>query len=139
MHILDTDILTHLHAGNPRVINHLQKIEDSSVCITVITKIELLQGRFDFLLKAATGNELKRAQQWLHLTEELLSQIVVIPFDDAALNQFDRLRRDKKFKKIVHADILIASIALANRATIVARNIRHFRQIPNLDVVNWLA
>lgn len=138
MHILDTDILTHLYAGHPRVINRLQNLEDSPVCITIITKIELLQGRFAFLLKAANGNELKRAQQWLHRTEELLSQIVVIPFDEAALTQFDRLRSSTKLGKIGHADKLIASIALANRATIVTRNIRHFRQIPNLNVVNWI-
>jgi len=138
MHILDTDILTHLYAGHPRVINRLQNLENSSVCITIVTKIELLQGRFAFLLKAATGNELKRAQQWLLRTEELLSQIVVIPFDEAALNQFDRLRSNAKFGKIGHADKLIASIALANRATVVTRNIRHFRQIPNLNVVNWI-
>ena len=64
MHILDTDTLTHLYAGHPRVINRLKKIEDPDVCTTIITKIELLRGRFDFLLKAATGDELTRAQQF---------------------------------------------------------------------------
>jgi len=65
MHILDTDTLTHLYAGHQRVINRLKNLEDPEVCTTIITKIELLRGRFDFLLKAATGNELIRAQQWL--------------------------------------------------------------------------
>lgn len=138
MYILDTDILTHLYAGHSRVINRLQNIEDSSICITIITKIEMLQGRFSFLLKAATAIEIKKAQHWLQLTEELLSQIVVIPFDEAALNQFERLRYSSKLKKIGHADILIASIALANHATIVTRNTRHFQQIPNLKAVNWM-
>ena len=34
-------------------------------------------------------------------------------------------------------DLLIASIALAQRATLVTRNLRHFRQIPALNVENW--
>ena len=90
------------------------------------------------MLKAATGDELSRAQQWLNRTEELLSQIVIIPFNEAALIQFDRMRITKKYRKIGRADLLIASIALAHRATIVTRNIRHFQQIPNLNLVNWV-
>ncbi len=138
MHILDTDTLTHLYAGHPRIIDRLKNIEDPDICTTIITKIELLRGRFDFLLKAATGDELSRAQQWLNRTEELLSQIVIIPFNEAALIQFDRMRITKKYRKIGRADLLIASIALAHRATIVTRNIRHFQQIPNLNLVNWV-
>lgn len=138
MHILDSDTLTHLYAGHPGVINRLKSLEDPDVCTTIITKIELLRGRFDFLLKAATGDELNRAQQWLYRTEELLSQIVIIPFNEASLIQFDRLRITKKYRKIGRADLLIASIALAHRATIVTRNIRHFQQIPNLNLVNWV-
>ena len=140
MHILDTDTLTHLYAGNQRVINRLKNLEDPDVCTTIITKIELLRGRFDFMLKAATGNELIRirAQQWLYRTEELLSQTIIIPFDEAALTQFDRLRIKKKYRKIGRADLLIASIALSHRATVVTRNVRHFRQIPNLNLVNWV-
>lgn len=138
MHILDTDTLTHLYAGNQSVINRLKNLEDPDVCATIITKIELLRGRFDFLLKADTTKDLIRAQQWLYRTEELLSQIVIVPLDEAALVQFDRLRIKKKFRKIGRADLLIASIALAHRATIVTRNVRHFRQVPNLNLVNWV-
>ena len=32
----------------------------------------------------------------------------------------------------------IASIALVHQATLVTRNLRHFRQVPGLKVVNWL-
>ena len=138
MHILDTDILTHLYAGHPHVIHSLQNINDPDVCTTIVTKVELLRGRFDFLLKAATSAELLRAQQWLYRTEELLSQIVVIPFNEASLNQFDRLRAGKKFQKMGRADLLIAGIALSHRATLVTRNIRHFQRIPNLKLVNWV-
>jgi tRNA(fMet)-specific endonuclease VapC len=138
MHLLDTDTLTYLHAGHPRVVQHLRELADPDVGTTIITKIELLRGRFDFVLKAATGSELLRAQQLLARTEELLAQIPVIPMDEASAAQFDRLRATKKLRKIGRADMLIASIALAHRATLVTRNVRHFKQIPGLAVINWV-
>src|SRR5262245_10620810 len=126
MHLLDTDTLTHLHAGNPQVIAHLRAVDDPVVGTTIVTKSELLRGRIDFLLKAATGAELLRAQQRFTRTEELLAQILIVPFDETAATQFDRLRANKAYRKIGRADLLIASIVLANRATLVTRNVRHF-------------
>jgi tRNA(fMet)-specific endonuclease VapC len=98
----------------------------------------LLRGRIDFLLKAATGAELLRAQQWFLRTEELLAQILIVPFDEAAAKQFDRLRANKAYRKVGRADLLIASIGLANQATLVTCNVRHFRQIHGITVVNWV-
>jgi tRNA(fMet)-specific endonuclease VapC len=138
MHLLDTDTITYLHAGHPRVIKHLQEVTDPDVGTTIISKIELLRGRFDFVLKAATGAELLRAQQLLVRTEELLAQIMVVPLDEAAAVQFDRLRTVKSLRKIGRADLLIASIALANRATLVTRNLRHFQQVSGLMLANWV-
>lgn len=138
MHLLDTDTLTHLHAGHPKVIERLRALDDPDAATTIITKIELLRGRMDHVLKAATGDELLRAQQLLARSEELLEQIIVVPFDAAAVAQFDRLRTVRALRKIGRADLLIASIALANRATLVTRNVRHFKRVPGLRVVNWV-
>lgn len=138
MHILDTDTITHLHSGNLKVLENLKKTDDYDIRISVITKIELLRGRFDFLLKASNREELVRAQKLLDRTENLLAQIPIIPFDQKAGVQFDRLNSIKKLRKIGRADILIASIVLANKAVLVTRNIRHFRQIPGLSLKNWV-
>jgi tRNA(fMet)-specific endonuclease VapC len=89
-------------------------------------------------LKAATGAELLHAQQWFTRTEELLAQILIIPFDETAARQFDRLRANKAYRKVGRADLLIASIVLASRATRVTRNTKHFRQIQGIMVVNWV-
>jgi tRNA(fMet)-specific endonuclease VapC len=138
MHLLDTDTLTHLHAGQPNVVERLRAVDDPDVGITIITKVEVLRGRMDYLLKAETGVELLKAQELLFRTEELLNQLLVVPISQAASEQFDRLRATPKLRKIGRADLLIASIALANRATLVTRNLRHFRQIPGIRVVNWV-
>ncbi len=53
VYILDTDTLTRLHAGHPRVSEQSRHIDDSQVATTVVTKVEVLRRRFAFLLKAA--------------------------------------------------------------------------------------
>jgi tRNA(fMet)-specific endonuclease VapC len=58
--------------------------------------------------------------------------------DEVAAVEFDRLRAARRWRNIGRADLLIASIALAHRATLVTRNVRHFQQIPGLTVTNWV-
>lgn len=68
----------------------------------------------------------------------MLRQITVLSINEAAADQFDRLRQIKRLRKIGRADLLIAAIALAHGATMVTRNVKHFSQIPGLRVENWL-
>ncbi len=138
MYLLDTDTLTHLYAGNSNVVERLKAVEDSEIGITIITKVEVLRGRIDYLLKAETGVDLLKAQELLFRTEELLSHLLIVPISQAASVEFERLRAVSKFRKIGRSDLLIASITLANRATLVTRNTRHFKQIPGLRVENWV-
>ena len=89
-------------------------------------------------MKAKDGEELLRAFAWLVRSEELLHQIAVLPMGEIVASQFDRLRQNRKLKRIGRADLLIAAIALAHDATLVTRNLRHFSQVPGLQVENWL-
>jgi tRNA(fMet)-specific endonuclease VapC len=67
----------------------------------------------------------------------MLRGFPIYPINDAAATQFDQLGLNKRLKKIGRADLLIAAIALAHGATVVTRNLRHFRQVPGLQVENW--
>jgi tRNA(fMet)-specific endonuclease VapC len=109
------------------------------VAITIITRVEALQGRFAYLTRAADGAAVLRAQQWLQRTEAELARLPVVTFDDAAAAEFDRLRQAKSLKKIGRADMLIASIALANQATLVTRNTKDFAKVAGLRMENWAA
>ncbi len=137
MHLLDTDTLSLLQRGNPKVAQALEASDDPELAITLVTKIELLRGRHDFVLKAATGEQLLRAEKWLQETEFFLLKTPVIYPDTAVAAQFDRLRLMKDLRKIGRADLLIASTVLANNATLVTRNVRHFKQVTGLKIVNW--
>lgn len=137
MYILDTDILSLIHAGDARIAQHQARVKSSDIATTIISRIEILRARYEFLLKADSGEQLLRAQLWLRRSEELLNQVKTVFFDNVAALEFDRLRKLKKIKKIGRADLLIASIAIANRATLVTRNLKHFRQVPDLNFENW--
>jgi tRNA(fMet)-specific endonuclease VapC len=138
MHLLDTDTLAHLYRGHPKVVKHLEDLSSTEVRTTVVSRIEILRGRFEFLLKASTSADLLRAQQQLTLTDDFLAQLIIMPFDGSAAAHFSRLRVIPSLRKIGRADMLIASIALAQRATLVTRNTRHFQQFPGLRVENWV-
>ena len=72
MFILDTDTLTHLQKGNENVKKRLEKAKDFEFAITIITKVEILRGRIDFLLKAYDSHTLEKAQKFLLESENLL-------------------------------------------------------------------
>ena len=136
MILLDTDILSLALAAHLRVSQRMQTAPESPV-ISVVSRIEVLQGRFDSVLKAPDAVALLRAQDRLGTAEKNLAKYTIVPLDVAAGNEFDRLRQNKKVKKIGRKDLLIACIALANQATLVTRNLKDFQAVPGLKLENW--
>jgi tRNA(fMet)-specific endonuclease VapC len=136
MIVLDSDILTLLLTGRPRVGERRRREEDE-VVITIVSRIETLQGRFATLLKAADGNQLLRGQERIDRAESDLAAFRTLRVDDAAAATFDVLRRNRSLRRIGRADLLIAALALANQATLVTRNLKDFRRVPGLAVDNW--
>jgi tRNA(fMet)-specific endonuclease VapC len=136
MILLDTDTLTLYFAEHPRVVQRLGAAAEVPV-ISVVSRIEILQGRFDSVLKAAAADQLLLAQERLGAAENGLAKFDLVPFNVDAASTFARLRQNKKLKKIGRKDLLIACIALAHRATLVTRNLRHFQQVPGLQLENW--
>src|SRR5262245_32126759 len=124
MFILDTDSLTHLLLGQKRVTEKRAQAAEE-VALTIVTRIKVLQGRFASLLKAEDADKLLLAQRRLVETERDLDKFVILQVDAAASTEFERLRQNKKLKKIGRTDLLIAAITLANRATLVTRNEKH--------------
>jgi tRNA(fMet)-specific endonuclease VapC len=137
MMVLDTDTRTLFLRNHPRVVERMQQTTEA-VAVTIITRIETLQGRFDSILKAADGAELERGQRRLDEAERDLGRIPrTLAIDFRAAAEFDRLRAERKLRKIGRADLLIACIVLANGGTLVTRNLKHFRQVAGLPVENW--
>jgi tRNA(fMet)-specific endonuclease VapC len=98
----------------------------------------MLRGRIDYILKAEADQDLLKAQQLFCRTEELLFQIEVMAVTQDAVSRLAELVAIPTLRKVGRADLVIASIALSHRATLVTRNLRHFRQISGLKVTNWV-
>ncbi|HJT76667.1 MAG TPA: type II toxin-antitoxin system VapC family toxin, partial [Gemmataceae bacterium] len=111
MILLDTDTFGFLIAERPRVADRFRAATDQ-VAITIITRIEVLDGRFAFVRKAADGDQLLRAQEWLRRSEKDLARFPVVPLNAGAAAEFDQLRDNRRLRKIGRGDLLIACIAL---------------------------
>jgi tRNA(fMet)-specific endonuclease VapC len=138
MHLLDADTLIHLHAGHEKVLARLRQCDDPDIGITIFTKAEILRARYESLLKAEDAEHLLQAQARLQRSEELLNQLATTTFDQKTAQIVNGLLKQKKIKKIGRVDLLVAGLALANQATLVTRNLKHFRQVPSLQLENWV-
>jgi tRNA(fMet)-specific endonuclease VapC len=137
VYLLDSDILSLLHQGNERIRQQVEQCDESEIATTIVSHVEILRARIEFLLKASDAQQLLVAQYWFHSSVEFLNRLRTVPFDAAAAAQFEKLRGEKRLRKIGKADLLIASIVIANSATLVTRNMRDFKPIRNLRTVNW--
>ena len=136
MIVLDTDTLSLYFNNHLRVVRRLEAASEEPAA-SIVSRIEVLQGRFSSILKAANAEELLRFQDRLLKADRDLSRFLIVPFDNGAAREFDRLRQNKKLGKMGRNDLLIACIALANQAILVTRNVRDFQDVPGLKVENW--
>ncbi|MBF2018471.1 MAG: type II toxin-antitoxin system VapC family toxin [Rivularia sp. T60_A2020_040] len=135
--ILDTDHASLFLAGNKSIITQVAK-HSNDVAITVITVQELFNGWAGKLNDPAQQSNLVHLYTKLWKTTEFFKVITVLNFEEDAENTYQALRQNKALaKKRIEKDLRIASIALAQNATIVTRNYKDFSQIPNLNIENW--
>lgn len=137
MIILDSDIFTLLHYKHPNVVHHYEAVPaDERLAVTAVTRIEILRGRTDSVLKAANEQELMTATRRLQATEDALNDFLVLHVDEETARHFQTLLGQKKLK-MRRADMLIACIALANDALLVTRNTKDFKKVAGLKLANW--
>lgn len=127
MFLLDTDTLSHLMYGREQVVENVRLAARPVVC-SCISRMEILRGRFQAVFTAESGAKALEAQDRLQRSEAFLARLRLQSLDDVSVTEFDRLCLQKKLKKVGRGDLLIAAIALANRATLITRNLKDFSQ-----------
>ena len=139
MIILDTNVLAALMRTVPEVsvVTWLDRQPAESVWITSIT---LFEARFGLaLLPAGRRRQALEAAFARMLKDDLENR--VLDFDSAAAIEAASLAatRQKNGRSVDMRDTQIAGIALARRATLATRNVRHFGDL-NISVVDpWAA
>jgi tRNA(fMet)-specific endonuclease VapC len=133
MYLLDTDILSNLMKRAPAsaLVTRLARIRPEDQFTSSVTLGELLYGAHR---SSRTAALLERIE------ETLLPELPVLPFDAAAARRYGEIRAglERRGNPIGDADTRVASIALSRRLTVVTGNERHFRQVPGLEIENWL-
>ena len=135
MIILDTNVLSALMRKPPEavVINWLDRQPADSVWLSSVTVFEVRFG-LGLLPKGRRRSALERAFDTV-VTDDLANR--VLDFDSVAAGAAAQLAADrqKAGRTVDLRDTLIAGIALARRATIATRHMKHFHGL-DVPVVN---
>jgi tRNA(fMet)-specific endonuclease VapC len=129
-YMLDTDTCSYImKRSNDAVLKRLQQVPVGDVCISVITKSELL-----------FGVELSpRRQQNEVALNAFLRYVEVLDFLDEASLHYAKIRADlKTLGTMIGAnDLFIAAHARSLGLMLVTNNTREFGRVRDLAIENW--
>ncbi len=94
-----------------------------------------MRGWLSFVAKSRTPEEQIYAYQKLHAFLNNYRNALILDFDEKAVKVFQNLKSQKI--RVGTMDLKIASIAIANNAILVSRNLSDFERIPDLTVNDW--
>ena len=126
--MLDTDISSYVIRRRPAAIAERFVQHAEQLCVSVMTAAELRFGA----VKAGKAN-------LVSLVEAYLARVTILDWADSATFHYARIRAKLEGlgTPIGNMDLLIASHALTEQATLVTNNVKHFAAVPGLKVEQW--
>ena len=128
--MLDTDTCSYImKRSHPLVLKRLQSVSVDDVCMSVVTKAELLYG---------VEVSPRRAQDAAALTA-LLPYVEALALDEDAALHYAEIRADLKRRGLMIGanDLFIAAHARALSMTLVTNNTAEFDRVRDLRLENW--
>ena len=129
-YMLDTDISSYImKRSHDTVLKKLQRVPIGAVCISVVTKSELLFG-------VEVSPRRKQDQAAL---DEYLRHVEVLDLPDEAALHYGQIRAALKVRgtMIGANDLFIAAHARSLGLTLVTNNTREFGRVRGLNIENW--
>jgi tRNA(fMet)-specific endonuclease VapC len=129
-YMLDTDTCSYvMKRSHPLLLERLQSLPLSDVCMSVVTKAELLYG---------VEVSPKHAQDAAALAA-FLPYVEVLDLDEDAALHYAEIRADlKKRGAMIGAnDLFIAAHARALGLTLITNNTAEFERVKGLHIENW--
>ena len=129
-YMLDTDICSCImNRSNDAVIRRLRTVPVSGVCISAITKSELMYG-----VEVSPRRQKNEAE-----LVAFLKFVRVLDFPEAAGLDYAQIRADLKTRGMLIGanDMLIAAHARCLGLTLVTNNTREYGRVPGLKIENW--
>ena len=130
MYLLDTNIVSYWMRGEAAMLEHLEAHAPSELSLSTITLAEVLYG----IEQSPARKRERRAR-----LQQITAVLELHPFDEAAAGHYAvvRAQLERTGSAISERDTQIAAIALARRLTVVTHNVREFRRVERLAVVDW--
>ena len=128
--MLDTDTCSYImKRSQPLVLKRLQAVPVDDVCMSVVTKAELLYG---VEVSPRRGHDAAALAAFLPYVE-------VLEFGDDAALHYAEIRADLKRRgaMIGANDLFIAAHARALGLTLVTNNTAEFERVNDLAIENW--
>jgi len=127
IYILDSDILIYFLKGEKEIIETIISLPKDDLYITIINYTELLYGIYN-------SNKITQNKEKIL---PFLDNFKILGFDKNSSEIFAKLK--SKLKKqgniIADMDLMIASIAISNKATLFTNNLKHFKRIEELKIL----
>jgi tRNA(fMet)-specific endonuclease VapC len=129
MYLLDTDTIIFSLKGHASVQENLRTHIHDPMKISVITLMELYYGAYKS--QKVTSNLAK--------IKTLENSLEIIPLGKESVEIFGiyKSKLEKAGTPLDDLDLMLASCALAHNLVLVTNNVKHFRRIEGLKLVNW--
>lgn len=129
MYLLDTNICVALLKQSPLAVRQFNT-KASQCYLSTIVIAELYKGAYYS----------QRIQKNLNTIEQFISLMLIVEFDRSAAEEFGKIQAELKRigKPTGELDAIIGAVARSRQDILVTDNTRHFINIPNLQLENWL-
>lgn len=139
IYLLDTDhnsVLQRGGEGSGILERRLRALGGDDYGTSIVSYEEQCRGWTDYIHRANTPEMRIDGYARLRASLRFYSSIAIWDYDATAEAIFVALTRAKV--RVGTKDLRIASIALANNATLLIRNTTDFARVPNLRFVDWI-
>ena len=128
-YVLDTDTCIYWLKGNRHIEKNILVAGLENVCTTVITECELFYGAHK---SAHVDKNFEVLRVFRQKVRTIQTSAEVAPLYGKM-----KARLEQAGQPLDDADLLIASITLAAKGTLVTNNTGYFHRIPGLRIENW--
>ena len=127
-YLVDTNIWIHFFKRKYGVRDKMLNVSAEQLCVSEISVAELIYGAYH------SSNRLKHLREVYLVRDNFCVYSISECLDDYAILR-DEL--SKQGRTIENFDLLIAATAIHYHLILVTENIKHFKDIPGLEIENW--
>jgi len=129
-YMLDTDMCIFTITRKPAHIKRMFNTHIGQLCISAVTWGELICG----------AEKSEQVEKNLATLDGFAARLEVLPFDKQASRQFGQVKAELELQgqKIGSYDTMIAGHARSKGLIVVTNNVREFKRVEGVRVVNWL-